>query len=263
MNLKIGSALLFALTVFSLSGFAEENETRNNPDFTYNSSTSLSLVMVRGNNKTLSFSFDTDQNIQIKKNRLNLKGRFIDSSSNGNKKAEIYYSHLKYDREISNCAYLLGFVRYERNKLAGYNSRIALSAGGGCTWIKQKKAEVSSELAVGWNNERNKGRVSINNAHQSSSLWQKTISSSFISSIVDNKIVYRISKNSQLRLQETVFFNLEEMRDFRVNSYSAITVAISPNFALQTSFQLIYEHESVPGYKNTDMYLLSSLVIKL
>lgn len=227
----------------------------------YNSATSFSLVLTEGNNQTRSFSVDTDHTLAFDRNRLNVKGRLINSSNNGEKTSEIYYGHLKYDREIKVKAYLLGFFRYERNKLAGYNYRIALSGGGGTTWIRGPKVEMSSEVALGWNNENNTKRLSIQGV--SDNVWQKAITSAFLSSIVTHKVTYNVSENAKLFHQETLFINAEDLKDYRLSSISSITASISRWLALQSSFQIVYEHKPVEGYKNTDYYLLSSVVLKI
>jgi hypothetical protein len=51
--------------------------------------------------------------------------------------------------------------------------------------------------------------------------------------------------------------------DYRLSTYTAISAAFSPQLALKTSLELIYENITVTGIKNTDIYLLSSLVIKI
>jgi len=128
----------------------------------------------------------------VKKNRISLAGRFIHSRSDGVKTAEIYYAHVKFNRRIGTRAYLLGYTSYDQNKLAGYNFRVALSFGGGLTWIKRERTTFLTELAFGLNNEENTKQV-----------------------------------------------------------------------ALKTSLELIYDNDPVPGFKHTDTYLLSSLVIKI
>lgn len=265
MKSKIYKFSLFLLVgiCFFLPLFAEKGNEEKEKSLKYFSSTSFSLVLARGNNQNFSFSFDTEQNLHFKKNKFGFKGRVIDISSNGEKKSEIYYSHLKYDREISSRVHLLGIFRFERNKLAGYNFRVAFSAGGGITWIKKEKAELSSELALGWNNENNEKKVDLDNADNSSSVWQKTISSSFLSSLLINRLVYHISSNAQLTFQETLFINLGDLKDTRLNTHSSVSATISRHFALQTSIQIIYENKPVPGFKNMDLFLLSSLVIKI
>jgi len=258
---KIVLFLLLVLFFLNTSILAEEEEEKK--PVQYNSETSLSLVLVRGNNQNFSFSFDTEQELKIKKyNRVEYKGRFINATSNGEKKTEIYYSHLKYDRKIKPRAYLLGFLRYERNKLAGYNYRMALSLGGGGTWIKTDIIDLSTELAFGWNNENNTTRVQVD-LNNSSSIWKETIRSSFISSLFSGKFSYKISENSKIVNQETVFLNTQELEDFRVNSISSIYSSINSQLALKTSIQIIYQNLPVEGYKNTDMFFLSSLVIKI
>ncbi|MBD3413698.1 MAG: DUF481 domain-containing protein [Candidatus Aminicenantes bacterium] len=261
---NIGLLLLGLLLVNSF-GVAEEETKEESKDkpIQYNSETSLSMVLVRGNNQNFSLSFDTEQELQIKKyNRIEYKGNFIKATSNGEKKTEIYYSHLKYDRKILPRSYILGFLRYERNKLAGYNYRLAFSLGGGGTWIKTDLMNLSTELAFGWNNENNTTQTEVNLNH-SSSMWKETIRTSFVSSLLTGKISYQISETSKIVHQETVFLNTEELEDFRINSVSSIYASINSRFALKTSVQIIYQNLPVKGFKNTDMYFLSSLVIKI
>jgi putative salt-induced outer membrane protein YdiY len=243
--------------------FAEQEGDKKEKKLKYSSETSFSMVLVKGNNDNISYSFDTKQNLALRKNKLEFKGRFINAKSNGKKTSEIYYSHMKYDRQIKSFAYMLGFVRYERNKLAGYNYRLALSGGGGATWLKSKKVVISSEVALGWNNEENSNQVTMKNINSSSSVWEKTIKASFISSIITNKLDLTLSKTARCSFQETIFINLEESNDYRLNSFASIYAAITPSLALKTSVEVIYSHQPVPGFKNTDSFFLTSLVIKL
>jgi len=261
--IKLIFLFLLSILMINFDLFAEQEGNREEKKLKYSSETSFSLVLVKGNNENISYSFDTKQNLALRKNKLEFKGRFINAKSNGKKTTEIYYSHMKYDRQIKSFAYLLGFVRYERNKLAGYNYRLALSGGGGATWLKNKKAVLSSEIALGWNNEENSNQVAMNNVNGSSSGWEKTIQSSFISSIITNKLDLILSKTARCSFQETIFINLEESNDYRMNSFASIYAAITPSLALKTSIEIIYSHQPVPGFKNTDSFLLTSLVIKL
>ena len=112
----------------------------------YNSETSFSLVLVKGNTDSLSYSLDTRQNIEILKNRILLSGRFILSRSDGTKTAEVYSAHLKYDRKLGNRAYLLGYTSYDQNRLAGFNYRLALSLGGGMTWMSGERTKTGSSI---------------------------------------------------------------------------------------------------------------------
>ena len=251
--------LLASLVAFPLWAEEESGEKKNEKK--YYSSTSFSLVLTRGNNKALSFSFDTEQYLRLAKNVLNFKGSIIHSSSDDQKTTEIYYSHVKYDRKISSRAYLLGLVRAERNKLAGYNFRLALSIGAGYTWIQGKKIEVFSEGSLGWSNENSSEKI-VPLGTNDVPITERTFSTSFLSSIFTGKLVYNISSTTQFLHQETLFLNLKDMSAYRLNSYSSISASISRNFALKTSLQIIYEHKPVLGHENMDFFFLSSIVIK-
>ena len=129
--IKLTFLFLISSLMINFCLFAEVEGEKREKKFKYSSETGFSMVLVKGNNKNISYSFDTKQNLALRKNKLEFKGRLIKAKSNGIKTSEIYYSHIKYDHHIKSFAYLLGFVRYERNKLAGYNYRLALSGGRG------------------------------------------------------------------------------------------------------------------------------------
>jgi putative salt-induced outer membrane protein YdiY len=224
----------------------------------YFSSTSFSLLFTRGNNQNLSYSVDTDQNLALGKNALNFKGSAIYSRSNHQPRSGIYYAHLKYDRQLSARAYLLGLTRVERNTSAGYMSRVSVTTGGGYTWIKKdNKVDVSSEVSLGWGGENN---VVPSPQAGSEATTRKT---DFLSSIMSHKLIYNVSETAQITIQGVVFSNLKDLRGFRVNSYSSLSAAISPSLALKTSLQVTYDNQPVVGYKPTDIYFLSSFVVKI
>jgi len=224
----------------------------------YFSSTSLSLLLTGGNNQNLSYSVDTDQNLTLAKNIFNIKGSAIYARSNHQPRSGLYYAHVKYDRRLSARAYLLGLTRFERNKSAGYLSRFSVTTGGGFTWIKKdNKVDVSSEVSLGWSGESN---IIPPSRPGSEAMTRLT---NFVSSLMSHKLIYNISPAAQIILQGTVFNNLKDLKGFRVNSYSALSATISPSLALKTSFQLIYDNRPVAGYRPTDIYFMSSFVVKI
>lgn len=253
----------FFFVLCSLAGEQSEEQEEKKSSFKYNSNTAFSLVLTKGNNDNFSFSLDTDHFIVFGKNNFNLKGRLIQAQSNGAKKTDLYYSHFKYHRQVSSRTHLLSFMRFERNKLAGYKYRLAFSIGGGCSWIKNENMLLTSEVAVGWNNEDTKQRVNIQNVNNTNAIIEKSMTASFWSALMVHKWEYKINSSAKITLQETLFLNLENLLDYRTNSYAAVTSSINKHFALSTSIQLIYERKPVPGYKHTDVYLLSSFVVKI
>ena len=129
--------------------------------------------------------------------------------------------------------------------------------------MSRENITVSSELAIRWNNENNTQRIADQSISTSALSWEKTISTSFISSIFTNKADFEVSESAQLILQETLFFNLEDLDDYRSNSFVSLSVAINEHFALSTSIQVIYQGMPVEGFDSTDLYLLSSIVITI
>ncbi len=257
MRITCGSFCLFLILLFFLPPDVESQPTEitNTDSLKYFSSSSFSLVLTGGNNRTFTFALDTEQNFHVAKNRFQFKGQIIQTRSNGEKTSDIYYSNLKYGRDLGSSFYLLGFVRYERNKLAGYRSRIAFSAGAGTKIIEREKVELSSEISWGWNHEINIEK-SLEDSQEHTNL------SSFFSLVSTNKIIVNLTETAQFIHQETFFWNAGLLKDYRINSFSSISASISSKFALKTSLQIVYQHLPIPGFKNTDFYLLSSVVIK-
>lgn len=226
---------------------AEEEADEKKP---YSSSTSLSLLMTSGNTQELSFGFDTEQNLELNKHQIQFKGSMIYTQSDGSKESEQYYSHLEYRRNFSSKAYLLGSGRFERNVLSGYKYRLALSGGAGLRWIISKKMELSSELAFGLSNENNIKKDKGGD-----------VTLSFVSCLVSSMLKISISANSELIYHEIFFLNLDDTEDYRLSSLASLSVSISRYLALKISYQLKYNHRPVPGFKSTDHFLLSSLVL--
>ncbi len=254
---------VFFFVLCSFAGEQSEDQEEKKSYLKYDSTTAFSLVLTKGNNDNFSYSLDTDHLFAFGRNNINLKGRLIQAQSDREKKSDLYYSHLKYDRQISKKAYLLSFFRFERNKLAGYEYRLALSVGGGCSWVKKENMLFSSEAAIGWNNEDTKQRINLQNVKDTNSIIEKSITASFWSALMIHKWDFQLNSSAKITLQETVFINLEDLLDYRTNSYAGVTASINKHFALNTSIQIIYERKPVPGYKHTDTYLLSSFVVKI
>jgi len=79
----------------------------------------------------------------------------------------------------------------------------------------------------------------------------------------NTKLDYVLSPSNEFILQEPLFLDFREFHRYRLYSYAAISAAINKHFALKTSVQVNYENKSVPGFKNSDLYLLSSIVFKI
>jgi len=226
---------------------AEEPEKKTEKPYT--SSTSFSLLITSGNSQKLTLGFDTEQILVAKKNQFQLKGSVIYGRSDGIKNAEFYYGHLKYKRELTSKVFLLGLGRFEKNVLAGYNHRFSLSAGAGYNWVKKTNVTVTSEASLGWSHESNLG--------QDSEIL------SFMALLVASSVKVALTPKSHISCQELFSLNLKDSKDFRVSSLISVTADFSKSLALKFSYQLFYNHKTIPGFKNIDYYFLSSLVLNL
>jgi len=240
--------LCVSLVFFVVSGLKAEGPEKKTQK-PYTSSTSFSLLITSGNSQEITLGFDTEQSLVAKKNQFQLKGSVIYGRSDGIKNSEFYYGHLKYKRELTSKVFLLGLGRFEKNVLAGYNHRYSLSAGAGYNWVKKTNVTATSEASFGWSHESNIG--------------QDSAILSFMSLHVASTVKVTLTPTSHLSCQELFSLNLKDPKDFRVTSFISITADISKSLALKFSYQLFYNHKSIPGFKNIDNYFLSSLVLNL
>lgn len=250
--------LIFCLALWSNLNADEKKEREQK---SYTSSTSLSFLLTSGNTQESTFGFDTEQNLNFEKSDVQFKGSIIYSQSKGEKKSELFYGHLKHRYNLNAKIYLLGFSRIERNVLAGYNYRLALSAGAGYIWRESEKWGLLSEAALGLGTENNIEKTSaLNDQEAINALDKKNVTTSFVSFLISSKLNILISSSSEFSVQETFFLNLDKTKDYRLSSSASLSANISNHLALKLSYQLNYNHLPVPGFKSTDQYLLSSLV---
>lgn len=243
--------MIAVLVILFLSQSVQGSEEEKKEQKVYSSSTSLSLLQTSGNANEFSLGFDTEQKLNFEKSQFNFKGSVIYAESEGTRNTEFYFSQLNYRYSLEPRFYGVASAQLERNVLSGYNYRFSLSAGAGYFWIKSKGLEVSSEAASGWSSENNIEKES-----------DSDVSLSFVSMSVSNSIKIPLSSNSELNHQNIFFFNLKTGDDFRINSISSFSFSISKIFSVKISHQVKYNHRPVPGFKNTDQYILSSLVLK-
>jgi len=216
----------------------------------YSSSTSFSFLLTSGNMKEFTLGFDTEQNMKFKKNQIQFKGSIIYSESEGSKDAEFYFNQVEYRYTPKSKAYILGFGRLERNVLSGYNYRFVFSAGAGYFWIKSEKLVLSSEAAFGWSKENNIDKIT-----------DLDFSVSFASFLISSMISLTVSANAELIHQGIFFINLENAKDYRISTLSSFSINISKILSHKISYRIKHSHSPVPGFKSTDQYILSSLVV--
>lgn len=250
--------LILGLCALSSSLWAQKTEQK-----TYFSSTSLSALLTSGNTRDFSFSMDTDQNLILGKHKIKVKGQIISTQSNGEKKSEIFASSIRYNFQLNPRAYFLANGTFDRNVPSGYNFRFSFSSGAGYTWLEKEKVQISTEAAFGWSTENNAEKLAQKIIPDKIQAIRPNVSFSFISSILTTKLHCTLSSSTEFVLQEAIFLDLRDFEGYRLFSYASISAAINQHFALKTSIQGNYENKPVPGFKNTDIYLLSSIVFKI
>ena len=253
----------FALSLCSIClPFQDKSkeEKKQNP---YSSATSFSALLTSGNTRDFSFSMDTVQNLALDNHIFKMTGQIIYARSNGERKSEIYNASLHYNLHLNKRMYFLLLSRFSRNVPSGHNFRFAFSSGAGYSWLARLKINAATEIAFGWSSENNAEKLAQQVMGGKIMTIQSNVSSSFVSSILTTKLDYHLSSSTEFVLQETLFLDLRQFQRYRLYSYASLSAAINKHFALKTSIQVTYENMPPPGFLNTDLFLLSSIVFKI
>lgn len=142
--------------------------------------------------------------------------------------AESYFVRGRFDRDLSEAAFVFAGAGWERNTFAGFDNRYALVSGAGRSWFDEDTRRFKTDLGLTY-------------TVQDDVVENPDAADSFLGA--------RGSYDYSRRLTETTDFasvlvadqNLEETEDFRADWTNSVAVAMSERLALKTSLQLLYD----------------------
>ena len=144
-KLSIASAL--AIVSFSTSQFALAEEAKQ---LSWKAAAELGFIMTSGNSETesLNAKFKASTEYSNWKHSLNLEA--LNSSSNNVSSAERYFAEAQSDRALSDRAYALGVISYEKDRFSGYDHQLSVALGAGYKAIAESNMSLAFEVAPGY-----------------------------------------------------------------------------------------------------------------
>lgn len=144
-HLKLATAIALISTSLSATVNAEEVSEPN-----WDATAELGFVMTSGNSdtETLNAKFNASTEYTDWKHTLQLEA--LNSSSNDVSSAERYFAEAQSDRKLSDRAYALGVISWEKDRFSGFDHQTSIALGLGYKAIAEDNMELNFELAPGY-----------------------------------------------------------------------------------------------------------------
>lgn len=173
--------------------------------------------------------------------------------------AEAYRLGTKLSHDLTTRLFTYGTASWERDRFAGIESRYVLGAGLGYQAIDTDTTKLAFEAGLDYTDEQT---VDTNDGD------------SFAGMRAALDYEWKFSETARLEQDLEILENLEETSDYRVNSVTSVTAALTSKLALKTSYTIKFDNEPVVEtltadgfdpvtfeFDKTDTVLSASLVI--
>jgi putative salt-induced outer membrane protein len=205
----------------------------------------LSFVNTTGNTKTASGSAKNTFNYSWTLTALEFVMGALYVQNGDTATAEQYFANEKLARTITEKNYLYEKVGWDRNRFAGIRSRTDYSAGLGRTFLNFPKNKLTGELGTGY----------VDEEHTDFS------SNKFVSGRAYAQYVHTFSSTANFSQDAEYLPNLGDSSDYRVNTETALTAALSAHFSLKVSYDWKHTNKPPAGFGQNDSITSAALVV--
>ncbi len=207
-------------------------------------SADLSLVSCNGNTKSLTVTSKSKFTYDWTKTGLELEAGGLGSQNNTGVIAEQYFSSEKVLWKWSERNYLFEKVRWDKNRFAGIKNRYDSSAGLGRQLIKSEKDNLIAELGGGYVIEEQEPSGDKEYAAGRAYTGYK----------------HKLSETANFEQSAEYLTNLKDANDYRINTVSSLTAAISTYFSLKLSYQWSKVNMPPVGFAENDTITSASVI---
>jgi putative salt-induced outer membrane protein len=160
--------------------------------------------------------------------------------------ASSWQGSLRGDRSLGSntTAYLLG--QYERNRFAGFRSRVSPSIGVAATVVHDSSTQLSVELGVGYT-------------------WQRAVTPGddrdYASGRVAASYRHRLGAKAGVQQDIEIIPDFSVAADVHLNTETSVTAPISTGIALKAMYTVHFVGVPEPGFRKTDRILSTGVQV--
>ena len=216
----------------------------------------LALVFTAGNSETSTFGFRnmlsriwTDAELNVEVAGLRTETATISATPVGTSAedfvlredsvssltAENYLARAKYDRTLRPRLYVFGTGGWDRNVFAGIENRYNAAAGIGNIWRDREDFRFRTDYG-------------ISVTHQIPTIGDEV---TFPGLRLSADLMRKLTGSTTLTHLTIAEENLDETDDFRLDSLTAVAVAVNDHLALQVSLKFLFD--DVPSFVEADL----------
>ena len=209
--------------------------------------TEVGIAVAKGNTRSETYNIKQLNNYQFDENILRFSGRYLNAFAEDKESARFLNLSLRYERELSKKLSAYASESLEKDRFAGYRSRL-FSDVGGKYYVEEKKESITY-LEAGY---RYMTEKRFNNTQASFNYARAFMSFEKIP-----------SESINLRWWLEYLPNLDATKEYFINSEVSLSVLLSSAFSLKSGYLLRYNNNPLLGVQyKTDKLLTTALVAK-
>ena len=161
--------------------------------------------------------------------------------------AESYFLKGRFDRALTEGAFLYGGADWNRNTFAGIQNRFGFGFGGGRSWFDEDTRRLKTDLGLTYTIQDD---VSEN----------PDVEDSFAGIRASYDFFHKLTETTDFSSGLVMDENLDNTEDFRADWTNAIAVSMSERLALKTSLQILFDnHPALTAVPLGDTEVLTPL----
>ncbi len=236
-NRRLSIALTFVFVAFEAR--AEDSRKQN-----WHDEGELSFTNTTGNSRAATFGANNLFNYNWERTGLELKAGIRTEKDKGRVIGEEYNASEKVTRKVIRKIYGYELFRWDRDRFSGVRNRHGFSLGAGDELWRTEKDKLIGEAGMGYISEERPDRIDH-----------------FASGRLYGKYSRALSKTAKFAQDAEYLHSFEDSRDYRINTETAITAAVSDHVLLKASYKWKKVGNPAPGFVKDDTTTGVALVI--
>ncbi len=205
----------------------------------------LSLITASGNASTRTGSAKIEAARRTALDRWIARAGGLFAKNDGERTVEYYYANGEYNYFINDRTYWKYFLGWERDKLAGLDTRITGFVGMGHEFFKTPKNFLVGEAGISYVYEKREDETD-----------------NFPQGRLFGRYEHYFTEAAAFFQELEYLQDLTALTNYRINSVTGLWVDINPRWAFKTALTIHYDHQPAQGFEDTDTITETSLVFK-
>ncbi len=208
----------------------------------------LSYLATTGNTETTTVGGDVTVDRQPEPWGVEIRGSYDRAEESNTLRSERTFAALRGKRALGERWELFGEAMGARDRFAGFDRRLVLTAGGTWRALPGPRQSLDVDLGLSWTDE---GRVA------------PAADASYAGAQVGLKYRWKISETSELGQRLTWFPDFETSSDWRLESSTSLEASLTERLALRLSYEVRHRNQPVGDRTATDTTTRMSVVLNL